>query len=144
VNTQDYQVQCIRHPGGVLITIARLNHKVLARMLVDTGAAITVVVPRTAARLGLPLDKPHRTMSIGVAHATHTPLIPVFNLDCLQAGDVEVTDLEIGVVGFPPRLRIDGALGVNFLARFRPTFEFDTATLLLHPLPNLRSSRTWG
>ena len=32
---------------------------------------------------------------------------------------------------FPPRLRIDGVLGVNFLERFRSTFDFDTATLVL-------------
>jgi len=83
-------------------------------------------------------------MTIGIAHTTRTPSIPIFKLDSLQAGDVEVTDLEIGVVDFSPRLRIDGALGVNFLARFRPTFEFDTATLLLHPLSDQHASRIWG
>lgn len=144
MNNQNYRVQCIHHPGGVLVAVVRLNHRVLAHLLVDTGAAITVVVPRTVARLGLPLDKPHRTMIIGIAHTTYTPSIPVFELDSLQAGDVEVTDLEIGVVDFPPRLRIDGALGVNFLARFRPAFEFDTATLLLYPLPDQHASRVWG
>ena len=134
MNEQVDRVQCARHPGGVLVTVARLNRKVLARLLVDTGAAITVVVPRTAARLGLPLDKPHRMMVIGTAHTARTSPIPIFKLDCLQIGDVEVTNLEVGVVDFPSRLRIDGALGINFLARFRPTFEFDTARLILRPL----------
>jgi predicted aspartyl protease len=74
-------------------------------------------------------------MAIGTAHTGRTSPIRIFKLDCLQIGDIEVTNLEIGVVDFPPRLRIDGALGVNFLARFRPTFEFDTATLVLRSLP---------
>jgi hypothetical protein len=39
--------------------------------------------------------------------------------------------LEVLVVHFPPRLRIDGVLGVNFLERFRSTLDFDMATLIL-------------
>jgi hypothetical protein len=74
-------------------------------------------------------------MTIGTAHTAPASPIPVFELGHVQVGDAEVTDLEIGVVSFPYDLRIDGALGVNFLARFRPTFEFDTATLVLHSLP---------
>lgn len=74
-------------------------------------------------------------MTIGTAHTTRAPLIPIFKLDYLQIGGVEAANLEVGVVDFPPRLRIDGALGVNFLARFRTTFEFDTAALILRPLP---------
>ncbi len=107
----------------------------MARLLIDTGAAITVVVPRTAARLGLSLDKPHRTMTIGTAHTARTSPISIFKLDSLQIGSVEAVNLDVGLVDFPPRLRIDGALGVNFLARFHPTFEFDTGTLILRPLP---------
>ena len=135
MNRRTDRVRCIRHPGGVLVAVARLNRRALARLLVDTGAAITVVVPRTAARLGLPLDRPHRVMTIGTAHTARTSPISVFKLDYLQIGDVEVTDLEVGVVDFPSRLRIDGALGVNFLTRFCPTFKFDTATLILRSLP---------
>jgi clan AA aspartic protease (TIGR02281 family) len=135
VNRQADRVRCIRHPGGVLVTVARLNRRALVRLLVDTGAAITVVVPRAAIRLGLPLDKPHRTMIVGTAHTARASPIPIFELDSLQIGNVEATDLEVGVVDFPSHLRIDGALGVNFLARFRPTFEFDTAMLVLRPLP---------
>ena len=134
MNRQVNRVQCMRHPGGVLVATARMNHKVIARLLIDTGAAITVIVPRTAARLGLSLDKPHRMMTIGTAHTTRTLPIPIFELDCLRIGDAEVAHLEFGVVDFPPRLRIDGALGVNFLAHFYPTFEFDTATVILRPL----------
>jgi predicted aspartyl protease len=135
VNRQSDRIRCIRHLGGVLVAATRLNRKIRARLLVDTEAAITIVVPRTANRLGLSLHKPHRMLAIGTAHTTRAPLIPTFKLDYLQIGGIEITNLEIGVVDFPPRLRIDGALGVNFLAQFRTTFEFDTATLILRPPP---------
>jgi len=54
-----------------------------------------------------------------------------FRLQSLQVEGIIVQMLEVVVVHFPPRLRIDGVLGVNFLERFRSTFDFDTATLVL-------------
>jgi hypothetical protein len=50
-------------------------------------------------------------------------------------GGIIVEGLEVLVVTFSPGLRIHGVIEVNFLARFRPTFEFDTATLILRPRP---------
>jgi len=35
------------------------------------------------------------------------------------------------IVALPVALRVDGLLGVNFLEKFRVTFEFDQATLVL-------------
>lgn len=99
MNRQVNRVQCVRHPGGVSVATVQMNRKVIASLLIDTGAAITVVVPRTAARLGLSLDRPHRMMTIGTAH---TLPIPIFELDCLRIGDAEVAHLEFGVVDFPP------------------------------------------
>ena len=54
-----------------------------------------------------------------------------FRLQSLQVEGIIVEALEVLVVTFSPQLRIDGVLGVNFLERFRSTFDFDTATLLL-------------
>jgi len=56
---------------------------------------------------------------------------PVVYLSNLQVGTQRVTDLEVLVVPLPGELRVDGILGVNFLERFRPTFEFDRSTLVL-------------
>jgi len=42
-----------------------------------------------------------------------------------------LTDVDVLVLAFPPELHVDGLLGVNVLGRFRATFAFDRATLVL-------------
>jgi predicted aspartyl protease len=56
---------------------------------------------------------------------------PVVRLNSLQVGDKKVNNLEVLIVALPAALRVDGLLGVNFLEKFRVTFEFDQATLVL-------------
>jgi predicted aspartyl protease len=57
--------------------------------------------------------------------------VPVVRVQSLQVGAQRLTDVEALVLGFPPELHVDGLLGVNVLGRFRATFEFDRATLVL-------------
>jgi len=57
--------------------------------------------------------------------------VPGFRLQSLQVEGIIAQALEVLVITFSPRLRIDGVFGVNFLERFRSTFDFDTATLIL-------------
>jgi len=44
-------------------------------------------------------------------------------------------------VPLPAELRVDGVLGVNFLERFRPTFEFEQAVLVLRRFRRGTNSR---
>jgi predicted aspartyl protease len=57
--------------------------------------------------------------------------VPSFRLASLRVDGIVVEGLEVLVVTFSPRVKIHGVIGVNFLERFRPTLEFDTATLVL-------------
>lgn len=99
-------------------------------MLADTGAALTVITKDVAELSGIDLQRPQRSQPVFVAHR-QTCEAPVVRLNRVVVGGYEVSDLEALVLEFPDELRIDGLLGVNFLERFRPTFEFDTATLVL-------------
>ncbi len=51
----------------------------------------------------------------------------------LRIGGVELRDLEIALLELAPGVHLDGLLGVNVLDRFRATFEFRSATLVLRP-----------
>src|SRR5438552_3902975 len=55
--------------------------------------------------------------------------------DRVQVGSSEATGLEASVYDLPAVIGADGLLGLNFLRRFRVTFEFDTRTLVLRPPP---------
>jgi predicted aspartyl protease len=62
----------------------------------------------------------------------------VVRLDRVQVGASLVTGLEASVHDLPAFFRADGLLGLNFLRRFRVTFEFDTRTLVLREPPPRR------
>jgi predicted aspartyl protease len=99
-------------------------------MMVDSGAAYCCITPEMARLLGYDLQRPMARRSIASIQGVDVE-VPSFRLQSLQVEGIIVQALEVLVITFSPRLRIDGVLGVNFLERFRSTFDFDTATLIL-------------
>jgi len=120
--------------GGVLIVPARLDGKRTTHMLVDSGAAHCLITPRIARLPGYDARDAKTWRPIFGAQGVEAT-VPSFQLQSLQVGGVVVEGIEVLVVTFSPRIRIDGVIGVNFLARFRPTLEFDRATLVLRSRP---------
>lgn len=116
--------------GGVLIVATLLNQKRRAYMMVDSGAAYCCITPDLARLLGYDLHRPMARRPIASVQGVEAEL-PSFRLQSLQVEGVIVQALEALVVTFSPQLWIDGVLGVNFLERFRSTFDFDTAMLIL-------------
>ncbi|RLC56574.1 MAG: hypothetical protein DRI80_16095 [Chloroflexota bacterium] len=135
MTTRSDRIAARRAYGGVLVVNAVLNGIFRVELLVDTAAAITSITPRTAERLGIEVRHPLRHDRVATAHSRRLVLVPVVKLDSIAVGPFQVEGLEVQIIEFPSQLRIHGSLGINFLARFRPTFEFDTATLILRPLP---------
>ena len=127
---QGNRIPGYRAYGGVLIVLAMLNQKRRAHMMVDSGAAYCCITPEIARLLGSDLQRPMARRSIASAQGLEAE-VPSFRLQSLQVEELIVRALEVLVITFSPRLRIDGVLGVNFLERFRSTFDFDTATLIL-------------
>lgn len=118
-----------RTHGGVLLVPCLLHDTYRYWFLVDTGAAMTMLTQRVAQEIALDISQPLRRERITSVH--RIAWAPVVRLGSLQVGIQRATDLEVLVVPLPKDLRIDGILGVNFLERFRTTFEFDRSTLVL-------------
>lgn len=127
--TEEERVLGRRAYGGVLVVPCLLNDTHRYWLLADTGAALTTVSREAAEEMGLDLLRPLRQEPIASVH--RMDWAPVIRLNSLQVSGQRVTDLEVLILSLPPDLRIDGLLGVNFLHQFRPTFEFDQATLIL-------------
>jgi predicted aspartyl protease len=113
---------------GVLIVPCLLNGIYRCRLLADTGAAFTVISRRAADEMNLDIT-PVRQMQIVSAH--RLAHVPIIHIDAFQAGSQKVKNMEAMVLPLPPELRTDGLLGINFLEKFRVTFEFDQAMLVL-------------
>ena len=127
---QGNRIPGYRAYGGVLIVPALLNRETRAHMMVDSGAAYCCLTPEIARLLGYDLRRPLARRSIASIQGVDVE-VPSFRLQSLQGEGIIVQALEALVITFSPRLRIDGVLGVNFLERFRSTFDFDTTTLIL-------------
>lgn len=123
------RVQGRRAHGGVLLVPCLINEAYRYWFLADTGAAITMLSHQAAEEMGLEVSSPFRQERIASVHQTASA--PVIRLSSIQVGSCRLTDFEAIVLPLPVELRVDGLLGVNFLQRFRPTFEFGSSVLVL-------------
>ena len=107
-----------------------LNRTKAFRFIVDTGAQRIIISHDVADTLGLDIAHPLRFEAIVTAERQTAPA-PVVRLESVQMGGLRLRDLEASVFDLPSTLRADGLLGLNFLCRFRVTFEFDRSILIL-------------
>jgi len=117
----------------VLIVRAQIEDA-WAEFLVDTGCVITSLTPEAVGRLGLELSRFTGQRVMFTAAGTSIT-VRTGRITSLRLGGAEVRDLEVGLLDLPAGVNLDGLLGVNVLDRFRVTFEFRRATLVLRPEP---------
>jgi predicted aspartyl protease len=122
---------------------AVLNQKEQDTLLLDTGAAQTLITPDTAQRLGISPapNAPKRPLTVVGGHRVEIPFV---QLSTIAVGEAVVEHLQAGVVAsFPHAPLADGILGEDFLKHFMVTFNYTTSRLWLEPtgaLPALLST----
>ncbi len=117
-------------PGHHMAAVdVRFGRNVEGTMLVDTGAQRSMVTPDMARRLDLDLERPESRLTVHGIGGQRSALL--CRVDRLAIGAVVILQHPVIVASLPPVLRVDGILGLDVLARFRVTFEFDTRTLVL-------------
>jgi clan AA aspartic protease (TIGR02281 family) len=115
--------------GNHFLVDARLGSR-SARLLIDTGASLTMLTPAALGRRG---DAAHETGRTGIFNTANGRVrAPIYRLDALSVGDWQVSDLEVGVLDLD-NPGIDGLLGMNFLSRFRFFIDQNEALLRLSP-----------
>lgn len=105
---------------------ATLNGALDTKLLLDTGASLTILSESTARSLGVSNfdDLPE----LPVSTAGGVSSIHLTRLESIKIGQVEARRIEVGIsknLG----ARLDGLLGANFLNRFR--YQVDAASSLL-------------
>ena len=103
--------------GEHFVVEARINGVEPVRLLIDTGASMTVVRNEVLSAAGVvtAVDDPLRYFNTanGVVAGT------VYRLDSLTVGEQQVQNLEIAGMDFPVADEVDGLLGMNYLKHFR-------------------------
>ena len=107
----------LHRDGNHFIVDARPAHGRSIRLLIDTGASLTIFTPEVLEQRGIRYQDTGRTGIFNTANGSVKA--PIVKLDSLEVGDWQVNQLEIGVLDLGDRLGVDGLLGMNFLNHFQ-------------------------
>lgn len=113
--------------GNHFIVDARQDHGSNIRLLIDTGASMTILTHDVIAQSGLRYQDTGRSAVFNTANGPVRA--SVYSLDSLAVGDWQVNQLEVGVLELNADSNFDGLLGMNFLRYFQ--FFIDQKEALL-------------
>lgn len=128
--------------GGIPIQVVKntiwvhalLNDQDDVRLLLDTGAAVTVLTPEAATRLRIspPADAPEHTVRIAGGQKVG---FAYTQLDALRVGPSVVEAQKVGVARVLPEAPlVDGILGGDVLRQFTVVLNYAASRLHLWPL----------
>ncbi len=107
----------LHRSGNHFIADATPAHGRSIRLLIDTGASLTIFRPEVLEQRGIRYRDTGRTGIFTTANGTVRG--PIYLLDSLAVGDWHVDQLEIGVLELDNSFAVDGLLGMNFLNHFQ-------------------------
>jgi predicted aspartyl protease len=120
--------------GGALLVPVRINGTADARLLVDTGSTWTLLSPKLASQLELPIGVQTRR-SVLVLAGGREIAVPRVRVASVKLGSATVENLYIGVYEVFPNLpEIQGVVGMDFLRHFRVSIDQEQPQLVLSPL----------
>ncbi len=101
----------------------------MIRLIIDTGASMTILTPDVLEQYDISYQDTGRTRVFNTANGPVRT--PVYILDSLTVGSWEVNKLEVGVLDLSDGPGINGLLGMNFLRHFQFFIDQNEALLLL-------------
>lgn len=117
----------LHRSGNHFIVDAKPAHGSSIRLLIDTGASMTILTPDVLEQHGIGYQNTGRRGVFNTANGQVQA--PIYKLDSLLVGDWQVNQLEIAVLDLSSHSNIDGLLGMNFLRHFQ--FFIDQSEALL-------------
>jgi clan AA aspartic protease (TIGR02281 family) len=113
--------------GSQWLVKAELDNRESITLMIDTGAAMTVLQPQLLARLGYSLRgrEAYFSTANGVVQA------PVVAIQRLSLGQTGINQLSVGALELALDQSIDGLLGMNFLRHYQFRIDQDQEELVL-------------
>lgn len=119
---------------AVLVKVT-VNETVETTLLLDTGAAYTVIHPPVLERLNMTLAPDAVRLPLRVVGGTLIA-VPFARLRSLKVGNLAVEELDAGVYDALQKSRgVDGLLGADFLNHFKVTVDRASQQLTLEVTP---------
>ncbi len=123
-------------PASVTLPLKRNNNHLIvsvlvngkpARLVIDTGAAVNVLTPEAASRLGV------ENGSSVTAKGARDTAATLSQIAMIELGDARLRQTPVLVVNLPPELEADGVLGVPLFTAFTVTLDYRNERLVLTP-----------
>jgi len=118
----------LQRKGSHFMVDALLNHRDI-RLLIDTGASLTVLDSAAAAQLGLNESEVLQRMQMNTANGVTEALL--YRIDSMALGVFSVSPMDIAVVEHLDINGASGLLGMNFLQHFEFRIDQSDAQLFL-------------
>ena len=116
--------------NGHLFLVTRINGKIDATLLLDTGASTILLSRQKADAANLDLESPKR-VEVKIADGRTVLAIPVM-LDTVRIGDAHAENVQAAVLAESlPQQGFDGLLGMSFLSRFNFQVDYANKKLIL-------------
>jgi clan AA aspartic protease (TIGR02281 family) len=136
---QHYLVPLFRVGNAMLVDVV-LDGFLKSRLLVDTGATLTVISTATARQLGLNLTD---AAVIPLQSVSGLFLAPLTKVRSMTVGEATVRDVEV-VVHDIASGGGTGLLGMSFMDNFQMTMNATEETMILTELSNASGERLYG
>ena len=116
--------------GRSLAITVRLNGERQARLILDTGATLTLLSRTIARDLGLYGDSPISSALVSTAGGQVT--VDVMKIGAIEAGGATVRNVPVAIYDLPDAPpNIEGLLGLSFLSHFLVTLDMQHNELRL-------------
>lgn len=119
----------IQRVGGSFVVDAVVNGSSTVKLLIDTGASMTVIHPDVLTRAGINTARPSRITVFNTASGAVNA--SVHQLQSLAVGDQVVDGIEVGSIQSPRLGEVDGLLGMNFLSEFKFSINQENQVIVL-------------
>lgn len=130
--TSDQITVPVMRVGRSLVVQTKLNGSRDARLILDTGAEITVLSHAAALDAGLLPSQTVATVTLNTAGGSVRA--DVFRVGTVSVGTAEVNNVAVAVHDLPDApAGVDGLLGLTFLDRFLVTLDAQKGELHLKP-----------
>ena len=121
--------------GDHLLVDALLNNSQQVRLLIDTGASMTILTPDFLKRSNISYLDTGKKMLFNTANGQVN--VSMYKIESLSLGEWQVNQMEIGVIPLDNETAFNGLLGMNFLKHFQFYIDQNDAYLRIQEL-NIR------
>ena len=119
----------VEKAGEHYVVTAVINNQEPVKLIIDTGATLTILSPKVIQELGLRVDDVRQYMEFSTANGVVQA--PVVSIDTMSVRNHLVRDLQVGVLSAFPHSKFAGLLGMNFLSQFEFFIDQKNSTLEL-------------